>query len=239
MVHQVDEMPFSTLMHVLTAAAPSLVYLYLSLGMKRETVFLPIDFPYLHELVIHGQYTDHENMEIEKIPTLVNLRRLRISNLFGYGDDGAILAIPTCAPYLTHLRLDRHNAYSSIFINTLQTALQSTPLSADTGGGSVGPVDLKFPASLKRLLIHPGVRYVPRCGFGAFHMQQDQLALARMMESDPRIFLYDHLPRGTKRFPLGNLNEWLDRINGKMAYWEENNSTNDQAKPTSGFPNAS
>jgi hypothetical protein len=238
MIDQVDEMPFSTLMHVLTAAAPSLVYLYLSLGMKRETVVLPMEFPYLHELVIHGQYTDQENAEIEIIPTLVNLRRLRISNLFGYGDD-AILTIPTRTPYLTHLRFDRHNGCSGIFIKALQNTLQSTQLLADTGGGSVGPVDLKYPASLKRLLIHPGVRHVPRCGTVAFRVQRAQLALDRMMESDPRIFLYDHILEGTKKFPLGNLNEWLDRINGKMAYWEESNSTNDQARPISGFSNAS
>lgn len=201
-------------MDVLTAAAPSLVYLYLYLEMNRETLFLPIEFPLLSELVIYGHFNDFDDTKTGKMPTLVNLRKLRI---FGYGDDKAIFALPTCAPYLTHLRLDRRNAYASSFISTLKDVLQSSTYSPDQ-------FDLKFPASLEKLLIHPGLVYRPMCGYGFMNLRRSQAALANLMESDKRIFLLDQDPEDDENTQLEGLEEWLDRIDGKLAYWEEKNS---------------
>ena len=201
-------------MDVLTAAAPSLVYLYLCLEMNRETLFLPIEFPHLSELAIYGHFDDFDDTRVGKMPTLVNLRRLRI---FGYGDDAAIFALPTCAPYLTHLRLDRRNAYSTLFISTLKNVLHSSTYSP-------GQVDLKFPASLTKLLIHPGLVYRPMCGYGFMNKRRAEMALADLMASDQRIFLLDHDPEGDKNIQLEGLEEWLDRNDGKLAYWEEKRS---------------
>jgi len=218
--------PTAAIIYVLTAAAPSLTYLYLCLEMNREALFLPIEFPLLSELAIHGQYHDHDLTKIGRIPTLVNLRKLRISNPHGSGDFKAITAIPTCVPYLTHLRVDRHNSYTETFVSTVQRILQLSPETSasscdDEPPTSHGTVDPKFPASLKRLYIHPGVIFIPRCGFSAMSMQQAHMALDKMIESDSRIFVYRYDQERIRDIPRESLKEWLDRIKGEMAYWEE------------------
>lgn len=211
---------------VLTAAAPSLIYLYLCLEMNREAIFLPVKFPLLSELVIHGQYHDHDLRQIRRLPTFLNLRKLRISNPRGFGDVKALAAIPTCVPYLTHLRVDRHNSYTKTFVSTVLRVLQLSPETSaspydDESSRLHGTADLKFPASLKRLLIHPGVALFPRCGFSAVNLQQSQMALDNIVKSDSRILVYPYDQVSDRDIPRESLKEWLDRIKGEMAYWEE------------------
>jgi hypothetical protein len=119
--------------------------------------------------------------------------------------------------------------YSEFFTSAVQFALKLSP-ERPTGTGNDprrlhGPVGLEFPASLKRLLIHPGVVYPPQCGFGAMNMRRTQLAMDHMLNSDSRIFLFDHQERRRrdKDIQAESLREWLDRVNGMMAYWEETN----------------
>ncbi len=220
--------PSSLLMHVvirvLTVVAPTLKHLYISFGGRRTLVFPPIELPRLTELTIIDKYNWTDN----EVPVLKNLRRLRIFDSSPSAGDGVLASIATHTPYLTHLRIDHRNPYSELFSANLQHSLrcespssQAMSLPSEVGSSQGALESMAFPTSLKRLLIQPDYVPRPRCSYGRHELMTGRRALHNVVKSDSRLFLFI---QRLSRFHADGLDEWLKRINGHLAYWEEKDS---------------
>ncbi|KAJ3505782.1 hypothetical protein NLJ89_g7236 [Agrocybe chaxingu] len=218
------EVDMHALFRILIAVSPSVELLSINFGEGyRPSIFFPIYFPRLSELVLQGPYDPYDCPS--PLNMLKSLRRLRLTHVYTSNNDPTLAAIARAAPNLTHLRLDHSNPYSSTVCSEFKKALQR-PYDGDDLHESF-PESRRLPVSLRRFLIHPGdppPREMPGTSFQ--HRYPSILELRRFATREPRVCLFKEYSRETAFTPFQHeesFQEWCERMSGGLAYWNEVN----------------
>ncbi|CAA7267422.1 unnamed protein product [Cyclocybe aegerita] len=226
------EVDIHALFRILIAVSPSVELLSINIEGYRPSIFFPIYFPRLSELVLQGPYYAYDCPSPPGM--LKSLRRLRLSDVCTSNNDPTLAAIARAAPNLTHLRFDHSNPYSSTVCSELTKALQRPCDGVDLHR----PEFRTLPASLQRFLIHPG-EPPPRgiCGTSFQHRFPSITKLRSLATGEPRVFLFKEYSRETTFTPFQHeesFQEWCERMSGGLAYWNEVNG--EQALTVAVYP---
>ena len=212
-------MKFHAVTRILSAVAPTLKYLHIVFAPSREFVLPHVNLPQLVDLVIQGSYGDFAQLRPGAAPTFKKLRRLRLTEVYTSQGDRTFKTIAASAPNLTHLRLDHRNPYHYALRSELKEFLGDISQKPDA-------TTSKFPVSLEKLFLHPGMRSPPgsfMCGTGFMIRFSSMKALQTLADTDPRFILLreDEYARRSNYEVDEGLNAWLGEINGQPSHWEE------------------
>lgn len=212
-------MKFHAVTRILSAVAPTLENLHIIFTPYREFILPHVNLPQLVDLVVQGRYDNSVLLRLEAVPVFKKLRRLRLTEVHTSPVDETFKAIASSAPNLTLLRLDHHNPYYDALYSELRQFLGDV-------SQKPGTTTSKFPVSLEKFFLHPGMLSPPRsfmCGTGLMMRFSSMKRLRTLADTDPRFILMKedaYAPRSEYEVNEG-LNAWLGEINGYPSHWEE------------------
>lgn len=171
------------------------------------------------DLVVQGPFDGSDLLRLGAAPTFKKLRRLRLTEVHTSPVDKTFKAIASSTPNLTHLRLDYRDPYYDALCSELRQFLGDV-------SQKPGTTTSKFPVSLEKLFLHPGMRPPPGsyiCGNGMMMRFISMKTLQTLADTDPRVILMkeDAYASRSEYEVNEGLSAWLGEINGQPSQWEE------------------